>query len=147
MGNSSHVTRCFDSLHDWGQLSVLGSVSAFVWLLELTWCSLLQETKPTMLTKFDKKGYLHVTYFCKQCLSLIGGIKEFEIMVAEFVSAVSCSTHFSVSDWCRWKWCAMNIIAYSFEYNNNKNTFLALYNAFALKTVLSSTILDAYCYC
>ena len=42
-----------------------------------------------MLTKFDEKGYLHETHFHKQCLSLIGGIKEFEIMVAEFVSAVS----------------------------------------------------------
>ena len=66
MGNSSHVTRCFDSLHEWGQPSVLGSVSAFVWLSELTWCSLLQETKPTVLTKFDKKGYLRETYFRKQ---------------------------------------------------------------------------------
>ena len=42
-----------------------------------------------MLTKFDEKGYLHETHFHKQCLSLIGGIKEFEIMFAEFVSAVS----------------------------------------------------------
>ena len=92
-----------------GQPSALGSVSAFVWLLELTWCSLLQETKPTMLTKFDKKGYLRETYFHKQCLSLIGGIKEFKIMVAEFVSAVSSSTHFSVSNRCRWKLCATNI--------------------------------------
>ena len=57
--------------------------------------------KPTVLTKFDKKGYLRETYFRKQCLSLIGGIKEFEIMVAEFMSAVSSSTHFSVSDRCR----------------------------------------------
>ena len=63
------------SLHEWGQPSVLGPVSAFVWLLELTWCSLLQETKPTALTKFDEKGYLHETYFRKECLSLIGGIK------------------------------------------------------------------------
>ena len=39
-----------------------------------------------------------------------------------------------------------NIIAYSFEYNN-KNTFLSSYNALALKINLSSTILDAYCYC
>ena len=54
-----------------------------------------------MLTKFDKKVYLRETYFRKQCLSLIGGIKEFEIMVAEFMSAVSSSTHFSVSDRCR----------------------------------------------
>ena len=76
------------SLHEWGQPSVLGSVSAFVWLLESTWCSLLQETKPTVLTKFDEKGYLRETHFCKQRLSLIGGIKEFEIMVAEFVSAI-----------------------------------------------------------
>ena len=45
-----------------------------------------------MLTKFDEKGYLRETYFHKQCLSLIGGIKEFEIMVAKFVSAVSIST-------------------------------------------------------
>ena len=100
-----------------------------------------------MLTKFDKKGYLHETYFRKQCLSLIGGIKEFEIMVAEFVLAVSSSTHFSVSDRCRWKRCVMNIMAYSFEYNNNENTFLSPYNALALKIDLSSTILDAYCYC
>ena len=42
-----------------------------------------------MLTKFDEKVYLRETYFCKQCLSLIGGIKEFEIMVAKFVAAVS----------------------------------------------------------
>ena len=100
-----------------------------------------------MLTKFDEKGYLHETYFCKECLSLIGGIKEFEIMVAEFVSAVSSSTHFGVSDRCGWKQCATNIIAYLFEYNNNKNTFLSPYNALALKIDLSSTILDAYCYC
>ena len=45
-----------------------------------------------MLTKFDEKGYLSETYFRKQCLSLIGRIKEFEIMVAKFVSAVSSST-------------------------------------------------------
>ena len=76
------------SLHKWGQLSVLSSVSAFVQLLELTWCLLLHETKPTVLTKFDKKGYLRETYFHKQCLSLIDGIKEFEIMVAEFVLVV-----------------------------------------------------------
>ena len=68
-------------------------------------------------------------------------------MVAEFVSAVSSSTHFSISDWCQWKWCATNIIAYLFKYNNNKNTFLSPYNALALKIDLSSTILDAYCYC
>ena len=68
---------------------MLGSVSAFVWLLESTCCSLLQETKPTVLTKFDEKGYLRETHFHKQWLSLIGGIKEFEILVAEFVSAVS----------------------------------------------------------
>ena len=65
------------SLHEWGQLSVLGSVSAFVWLLELTRCLLLQETKSTVLTKFDEKGYLRKTYFRKECLSLIRGIKEF----------------------------------------------------------------------
>ena len=100
-----------------------------------------------MLTKFDKKGYLRETYFRKQCLSLIGGIKEFEIMVAEFVSAVSSSTHFSISNWCRWKQCAMNIFAYLFEYNNNKNTFPSPYNALALKIDLSGTILDAYYYC
>ena len=136
------------SLHEWGQPSVLGSVSTFVWLLESTWCLLLQETKPTVLTKFDEKGYLRETHFRKQCLSLIGGIKELEIMIAEFVSAVSNSTHFSVSDLCRWKWCATNIITYSFEYNNNnKKLFLSPYNALALKTDLSSTILDAYCYC
>ena len=91
-----------------------------------------------MLTKFDKKGYLRETYFRKQCLSLIGGMKEFEIVVAEFVSAVS--THFSVSDRCRWKRYASNIIAYSFKYNNNKNTFLSPYNALAVKIDLSSTI-------
>ena len=62
-----------------------------LWMLESTWCSLLQETKPIVLTKFDEKGYLRETHFRKQCLSLIGGIKEFEIMVAEFVSAVSSS--------------------------------------------------------
>ena len=56
-----------------------------------------------MLTKSDKKGFLRETHFCKQCLSLIGGIKELEIMVAEFVSAVSSSTHFSVSNRCWWK--------------------------------------------
>ena len=123
----------------------VGLVSAFVWLLELTWCSLLQETKPTVFTKFEEKGYLRETYFRKQCLSLIGGIKEFEIMVAEFVSAVNSSTHFSVSDRCWWKRCATNIIAILFEYNNNKNTFLSPYNALALKIDLSSTILDAYC--
>ena len=100
-----------------------------------------------MLTKFDEKGYLHETHFRKQCLSLIGGIKESEIMVAEFVSAVSSSIHFSISDRCQWKRCAMNIIAYSFEYNNNKNTFLFPYNALALKIDLSSIILDAYCFC
>ena len=102
-----------------------------------------------MLTKFDEKGYLCETYFRKQCFSLIGGIKEFEIVVAKFVSAVSSSTHFSVSDRCRWKRCATNIIAYSFEYNNNKNTFLSPYNALALKIDLSSNILflDAYYYC
>ena len=72
-------------------------------MLESTRSSLLQETKPTVLTKFDEKDYLHETYFRKQCLSLIGGINEFEIMVAKFVSAVSSSTHFSVSDLCRWK--------------------------------------------
>ena len=88
------------SLHEWGQPNVLGSVSAFVRLLELTLCSLLQETKPIVLTKFDEKGYLHETCFRKECLSLIGGIKEFEIMVAEFVSAVSSNTHFGVSDRC-----------------------------------------------
>ena len=123
---------------------MLGSVSAFVRLLELTLCSLLQETKPTVLTKFDEKGYLHETYFRKQCLSLIGEIKEFEIMVAEFVSAVSSSTHFSASNRFRWKRCATNIFAYLFEYNNNKNTFLSPYNALALKIDLSTTILDAY---
>ena len=132
-GNSSHITRCFDSnlMHHYKCIkpSVLGSVSAFIWLLESTWCSLLQETKPTVLTKFDRKGYLRETYFRKQCLSLIGGIKEFEIMVAEFVLAVSSSTHFSVSDRCRWKRCVMNIMAYSFKYNDNKNTFLSPYNA------------------
>jgi len=68
-------------------------------------------------------------------------------MVAKFVSAVSSSTHFSIGDWCQWKRCAMNIIAYLFEYNHNKNTFLSPYNALALKIDLSSTILDAYCYC
>ena len=46
------------SLHEWGHPSVLGSVSAFVRLLELTWCLLLQETEPTVLTKSDEKGYL-----------------------------------------------------------------------------------------
>ena len=136
------------SLDKWGQLSVLGFVSTFVWLLELTWCSLLQETKPTMLTKFDEKGYLRETYFHKECLSLIGEIKEFEIMVAKSVSAISSSIHFSVSDHCQWKRCTMNIITYLFEYNNNnKNTFLSPYNALALKNDLSSTILDDYCYC
>ena len=42
----------------------------------------------------------------------------------------------------------MNIIAYSFEYNNNnsKNVFLSPYNALALKIDLSSTILDACSY-
>ena len=135
------------SLDKWGQLSVLGSVSAFVWLVELTWCSLLQETKPNVLTKFDEKAYLCESYFHKQCLSLIGGIKEFEIMVAKFVSAVSSSTHFSVNERCWWKRCVTNIIAYSFEYNNNKNAFLSPYNALALQSDLSSTILDAYCYC
>ena len=99
-----------------------------------------------MLTKFDEKDNLHETHFHKQCLSLIGGIKEFEIVIAEFVSAVSSSTHFSISDRCRWKQCATNIIANSFKYNNNKNTFLSPY-ALALKIDLSSTILDAYCYC
>ena len=59
-------------------------------------CSLLQETKPTMLTKFEK-GYLRETYFHKECLSLIGGIKEFKIMVAKFVSAISCSTHLALA--------------------------------------------------
>ena len=68
-------------------------------------------------------------------------------MIAEFVSAVSSSIHFSVSDWCWWKQCTTNIIAYLFEYNNNKNTFLSPYNALALKISLSGTILDAYCYC
>ena len=68
-------------------------------------------------------------------------------MVAEFVSAVSSSTHFSGKDLCRWKRCATNIIAYSFECNNNKNTCLSPYNALALKIDLSSTILDAYYYC
>ena len=81
--------------------------------------------KLTVLTKFDKKGYLRETYFRKQW---IGGIKEFEIVVAEFVSAVSSTTHFSVSDRCRWKRYAKNNIAYSFKYNNNKNTFLSPYN-------------------
>ena len=100
-----------------------------------------------MLTKFDEKGYLSEMHFCKQCFSLIGGIKEFEIMVAKFVSAVSNSTHFSVSDRCQWKRCTTNVIAYLFEYNNNKNTFLSPYNALALKNDLSSTILDDYCYC
>ena len=96
-----------------------------------------------VLTKFDKKGYLRETYFRKQCLSL----KEFEIVVAEFVSAVSSSsTHLSVSDRCRWKRYATNNIAYSFKYNNNKNTFLSPYNALAVKIYLSSTISDAYCY-
>ena len=47
---------------------------------------------PTLLTNFDEKGYLRKTYFCKQCLSLIGGIKEFEIIVAEFVSAINSSS-------------------------------------------------------
>ena len=63
----------------------------------------------------------------EKSLSLIGGRKEFEIMVAEFVSAVNSSTHFSVSDQCQWRWCAMYIITYSFKYNNynNKNTFLS----------------------
>ena len=128
---------------------MLGSVSTFVWLLESTWCLLLQETKPAVLTKFDEKGYLRETYFRKECLSLIGGIKEFEIMVAEFVSAISSSTHFSVSNQCQGKRCATNIIAYSFEYNNSKNTFLSPYNALALKIDLSSNILflDAYYYC
>ena len=68
-------------------------------------------------------------------------------MVDEFASAVSSSTHFGVSDWCGWKRCATNIIAYLFEYNNNKNIFLSPYNALALKINLSSTILDTYCYC
>ena len=103
--------------------------------------------KPTVLTKSDEKGYLRETYFHKECLSLIGGLKEFEIMVAEFVSAISSRTHFSISDRCWWKRCATNIIAYSFEYNNNKNTFLSPYNALALQINLSSTILGAYCYC
>ena len=79
--------------------------------------------------------------------TMIGGIKEFEIMVAKFVSAVSSSTHFSISNRYWWKRCTMHIIAYSFEYNNNENTFLSPYNALALKIDLSSTILDAYCYC
>ena len=91
----------------------------------------------------------------KKCLSLIGGIKEFEIMVAEFVSAVSCSTLIVLVElmWlvvvhslCWWNCCAKKIFAYSFEYNNNKSTFLSPYNALALKIDLSSTILDAYCY-
>ena len=93
------------------------------------------------------QGYLRETYFRKQCSSLIGGIKEFEILVAEFMSAVSSSTHFSVSDRCRWKQWATNIIAYLFNINNNKNTFLSPYNALAVKIHLSSTILDACCYC
>ena len=63
-----------------------------LWLSESTWCSIRQEMKPTVLKKFDKQGNLCETHFRKQCLSLIGGIKEFEIMVAEFVSAVSSST-------------------------------------------------------
>ena len=50
-----------------------------------------------MLTKFDEKGYLHETYFRKECLSLMGGIKEFEIMVAKFVSAISSSTHLALA--------------------------------------------------
>ena len=100
-----------------------------------------------MLTKFDEKGYLRETYFHKECLSLIGEIKESEIMVAKFVSAISSSIHFSVSDHCQWKRCATNIITYLFEYNNNKNTFLSPYNALALIIDLSSSILDAYCYC
>ena len=120
MGNSSNFTRCFHSN--------------------------VRITTRVVLTKFDKKGYLHKTHFHKQCLSLIGGIKEFKIMVAEFVSAVSSNTHFSISDRCRWKRWATNIIAYSFEYNN-KNTFLSPYNALALKIYLSCTNLDAYCYC
>ena len=143
---TSHIVLTWTwCITTWVQPSVLGSVSAFVWLLELTWCLLLQETKPTMLTKFDEKGYLRETYFSKECLSLICRIKEFKIMVAGFLSAISSSsTHFRVSEWCQWKRCATNIIAYSFEYNN-KNTFLSPYNALALKNYLSSTILDAYC--
>ena len=65
-------------------------------------------------------------------------------MVAEFVSEVSSSTRFSISDRCQWKQCTTNIIANLFEYNNNKNTFLSPYNALALKIDLSTTILDAY---
>ena len=100
-----------------------------------------------MLKNFYDKGYLHETYFRKECLSLIDGIKEFEIRAAKFVSPISSSTLFSVtvSDRCQWNRCPTNIIAYSFEYNN-KNTFLSPYNALALKINLSSTILDAYCY-
>ena len=151
MRNSSHFTRCFDSNlthHYTSEVSqVCWVVGAFVWLLELTWCSLLQEMKLTVFTKADEKGYLRETYFRKQCSSLKGGIKEFEIMVAESVSAISSSTHFSVSDRYQWKWCAMNIIAYSFKHNNYKNTFLSPYNALALKLDLSSTILGASCYC
>ena len=152
MGNSSHVTRCFDLNLTHHYTSEVNRVHwalsvPLSGLLELTRCSLLHETKLTMLTKFDEKGYLRETYFHKQCLSLIGWIKEFKIMVAEFVSAVSSSTYFSISDRCQWKRCATNIIAYSFKYNNNKNTFLSPYNALALKIDLSSTILDAYCYC
>ena len=103
--------------------------------------------KTTVFTKADEKGYLRETYFRKQCSSLKGGIKEFEIMVAESVSAISSSTHFSVSDRYQWKWCTMNIITYSFKYNYYKNTFLSPYNALALKLDLSSTILGASCYC
>ena len=67
MGNSSQFHTFFwleldASLHQWDQPSMLGSVSTFVWLLELTWSLLLQETKLTMLTKFYEKGYLRETF-------------------------------------------------------------------------------------
>ena len=150
MGNSSYVTRVLTRtwcITTWVRSTECVGLCQRLCLVVRVDLMFITAGNETDRAHKIWRGYLHETYFCKQCLSLIGGIKEFEIMVAEFVSAVSSSTHFSVSDRCRWKRCATNITAYSFEYNNNKNTFLSPYNALALKIDLSSTILDAYCYC
>ena len=126
MGNSSHITRCFESnlMHHY-----TSEVNQACWALSeplsgFSW--------PDVRTAGNETDHAHEIWQERLLawnifLQAIGRIKEFEIMVAVFVWAVSSSTHFSFSDQCQWRWCAMYIITYSFKYNNynNKNTFLS----------------------
>ena len=149
IGNSSHITHCSDANlthHYTSEVSSVGLCQrlCLVGRVDLIFVTAGNETDSAH--KIWRERLLAWNIFLQEkSLSLIGGRKEFEIMVAEFVLAVSSSTHFSVSNRCRWKRCATNIITYSFKYNNN--TFLSPYNALALKFNLLGTILDASCYC